>query len=51
MKRKVKRRKKSSHKTVGFDNTLKMVTDLSTITVATSAGLALMKGSKEALKR
>jgi len=51
MKRKVKRRKKYSRKAVGFDKTLKMVTDLSTMTVATSAGLALMKGSKETLKR
>jgi len=50
-KRKVKRQKKRTRKTVGFNETLKMVTDLSTMTVATSAGLALMKGSKEALKR
>jgi len=45
-----KRRRKTKRKIVGFDETLKMVCDLTTVTVATSAGLALMKGAKEILK-
>jgi len=40
-----------SRKRSEFEKITDLTVNLSTMTVATSAGLALMKGSKEALKR
>ena len=42
---------KHSHKRSEFEKITDLTVNLATVTVATSAGLAIMKGSKEALKR
>ena len=51
MKRKTKRKcRKTRRRRAKFEDIIDLTVDLSKVTVATSAGLALMQGAKEALK-